>query len=45
MFDLEAQEVFPDTLKVNKMNVLYFFVIYRLYLNYNDNFTAERQVI
>ena len=45
MFDLEAQEVFPDTLKVNKMNVLYFFVIYRLYLNYNDNFTEERQVI
>ena len=45
MSDLEAQEVFPDTLKVNKMNVLYFFVIYRLYLNYNDNSTAERQVI
>ena len=27
------------------MNVVYFFVIYRLYLNYNANFTAEQQVI
>ena len=45
MFDLEAQEAFPDTLKVNMMNVLYFFVIYRLYLNYNAKLTAEWQVI
>ena len=34
-FILEAQETFPGTLKVNMMNVLYCFVIYRLYLNYN----------
>ena len=27
------------------MNVLYFFVIYRLYLNYNAKLTAEWQVI
>ena len=44
MFDLEAQEAFPDTLKVNMMNVLYFFVIYRLYLNYNAKLTTERQI-
>ena len=45
IFILEAQEIFPGTLKVNMMNVLYFFVIYRLYLNYNAKLTAERQVI
>ena len=45
IFILEAQETFPGTLKVNMMNVLYFFVIYRLYLNYNAKLTAERQVI
>ena len=33
------------TLKVNMMNVLYFFVIYRLYLNYNAKLTADWQVI
>ena len=43
--NLEAQETFPGTLKVNMMNALYFFVIYRLYLNYNAKLTAERQVI
>ena len=45
IFILEAQETFPGTLKVNMMNVLYFFVIYRLYLNCNAKLTAERQVI
>ena len=45
IFILEAQEIFPGTLKVNMMNVLYFFVIYRLYLNCNAKLTAERQVI
>ena len=45
IFILEAQETFPGTLKVNMMNVLYLFVIYRLYLNYNANVTAERQII
>ena len=45
IFILEAQETFPGTLKVNMMNVLYFFVIYRLYLNYNAKLTAEGQVI
>ena len=45
IFILEAQETFPGTLKVNMMNVLYFFVIYRLYLNYNAKLTAERQVM
>ena len=45
IFILEAQETFPGTLKVNMMNVLYFFVIYRLYLNYNAKLTAEEQVI
>ena len=45
IFILEAQETFPGTLKVNMMNVLYFFVIYRLYLNYNAKLTAEWQVI
>ena len=44
-FILEAQEKFPGTLKVNMNNVLYFFVIYRLDLNYNAKLTAERQVI
>ena len=42
---LEAQETFPGTLKVNMINILYFFVIYRLYLNYNDKLTAEGQFI
>ena len=45
IFILEAQETFPGTLKVNMMNGLYFFVIYGLYLNYNADFTAERQVV
>ena len=45
IFNLEAQETFPGTLKVNMMNVLYFFVIYRLYLNCNAKLTAEWQVI
>ena len=45
IFLLEAQKTFPGTLKVNMINVLYFFVIYRLYLNYNAKLTAERQVI
>ena len=45
IFILEAQETFPGTLKVNMTNVLYFFVIYMLYLNYNANLTAERQAI
>ena len=45
IFILEAQETFPGTLKVNMMNVLYFFVIYRLYLNCNAKLTAEWQVI
>ena len=45
IFILEAQETFPGTLKVNMMNVLYFFVIYRLYLNYNAKLTTEQQVI
>ena len=35
----------PGTLKVKIMNVLYFFVIYRLYLNYNAKFTAALQVM
>ena len=35
----------PGTLKVKMMNVLYFFVIYRLYLNCNAKLTAEPQVI
>ena len=43
IFILKAQKT--GTLKVNMMNVLYFFVIYRLYLNYNAKLTAERQVI
>ena len=33
------------TLKVNMMNVLYFFVIYRVYLNCNAKLTAELHVI
>ena len=45
IFILEAQETFPGTLKVNMMNVLYFFVIYRLYLNCNAKLAAERQVV
>ena len=45
IFILEAQKTFPGTLKVNMINVLYFFVIYRLYLNYNAKLTAEWQVI
>ena len=45
IFILEAQKTFPGTLKVNMINVLHFFVIYRLYLNYNAKLTAERQVI
>ena len=45
LFILEAQETSPGTLKVNMMNGLYFFVIYGLYLNYNADFTAERQVV
>ena len=36
---------FPGTSEVNMMNVLYFLVIYRLYLNYNTKLAAERQVI
>ena len=35
----------PGTLKVKMMNILYFFVIYRLYLNRKAKFTAELQVI
>ena len=35
----------PGTLKVKMMNVLYFFVINRLYLNCNAKLTAEPQVI
>ena len=35
----------PPTLKVKMMNVLYFFVIYRLYLNCNAKLIAELQVI
>ena len=45
IFNLEAQETFPGTLKVNMMNVLYFFVIYRLYLNYTAKLTAEGQIL
>ena len=45
IFILEAQKTFPGTLKVNMINVLYFFVIYRLYLNYNAKLTADWQVI
>ena len=45
IFILEAQETFPGTLKVNVMSVLYFFVIYRPYLNYDAKLTADRQVI
>ena len=45
IFILEAQKTFPGTLKVNMMNVLYFFVIYRVYLNCNAKLTAELQVI
>ena len=47
IFILEAQETFPGTLKVNMINVLCFFVIYKLYLNYkyNAKLTAESQVI
>ena len=45
IFILEAQETFAGTLTVNMINVLYFFVIYRLYLNYNAKLTAEWQVI
>ena len=33
------------TLKVNVKNVVYFFVIYRLYLNYDPKLIAELQVI
>ena len=33
------------TLKVNVMNVLYFFVIYKVYLNCNAKLTAALQVI
>ena len=35
----------PGTLKVKMMKVLYFFVIYRLYLNCNAKLIAELQVI
>ena len=45
IFILEAQETFPGTLKVNMINVLYLFVIYRLYLNHNAKLIAEWQVI
>ena len=45
IFTLEDQKTFPGTLKVNMMNVLYFLVIYRLYLNYTAKLAAERQVI
>ena len=41
-FILEAQETFPGTLKVNMMNVLYCFVIYRLYLNYNAKIIYDK---
>ena len=44
-FILEAQKTFPGTLKVNMTNVLYLFVIYMLYLNYNAKPTTERQAI
>ena len=45
IFILESQETFPGTFKVNMMNVLYFFVIYRLYLDYNAKLTVEPKVI
>ena len=45
IFILEAQEIFPGTLKVNMTNVLYFFVICMLYLNYKAKLTAERRAI
>ena len=45
IFILEPQETFPGTLKVNMMNVLYFFVIYKLYLNCNAKLAGEWQVI
>ena len=45
IFIPEVQETFPGTLKVNMMNFLYFFVIYRLYLNCSAKLTAEPQVI
>ena len=45
IFIPEDQEIFPGYLKVNMMNVLYSFVIYRLYLNCNAKLTAERQLI
>ena len=35
----------PGTLKVNMIDVLYFYVIYRVYLNCNAKPTAELQVI
>ena len=35
----------PGTFKVNLMNVVYFFVNYRLYLNFKPKLTAELQVI
>ena len=44
-FILEAQKTFPGTLKVNMTNVLYLFVIYMRYLNYNAKLTTERQAI
>ena len=45
LFYLEVQETFPGTGKADMMNVLYFFVVYRLYLNYNAKLTAEQQVV
>ena len=45
IFLLEAQETFAGTLTVNMINILYFFVIYRLYLNCNAKLTAQWQVI
>ena len=43
MFILEGQETTPGTLKVNLINVLYLFVIYRLYLNYKAKLIVEWQ--
>ena len=45
IFILEAQKTFRGTLKVNMINVLYFFVTYKLYLNCNAKLTADWQVI
>ena len=44
MFILEDKETTPGTL-LNMINVLYLFVIYRLYLNYKAKLTVEWQII